>query len=102
MTRVRKTQQFERDFEHESLYICDANPSAALRFTEAVDAAVELLATHPEVGPVWRYGNSKRPTPYLLVPGFYNYLIFYRYEGGEVALGRLMHGAQDLGDVLGD
>jgi len=73
-----------------------------MRFIEAVDAAVNLLARHPEIGPLWRYGNPERPTRYLLLPGFHNYLVFYRYEQGEVRLGRLMHGAQDLGDVLGD
>jgi plasmid stabilization system protein ParE len=38
----------------------------------------------------------------LLVPGFHNYLIFYRHEGREIRLGRLLHGAQDLRDVLED
>ena len=102
MIRVNKSAQFESDFEREALFLCDANPSAALRFVDAVDAAIELLAQHPEIGPAWRYGNPKHPTRYLLVPGFHNYLIFYRHEHAEVRLGRLMHGAQDLKDVLGD
>lgn len=102
MTPVVKSAQFESDFEREALHLCDANPSAAQRFVEAVDAAVALLAQHPEIGPVWRYGDPNHPTRYLLVPGFANYLIFYRHEGREVRLGRLLYGAQDLGDVLGD
>jgi len=102
LTPVAKSAPFEWDFEREALHLCDANPSAAQRFVEAVDAAVELLAQHPEIGPVWRYGNPNHPTRYLLVPGFHNPLIFYRHESGEVRLGRLLHGAQDLGDVLGD
>ena len=44
---------------------------------------------------LWRY-------VYLLVPGFHNYLIFYRLESREIRLGRLLHGAQDLRDVLED
>lgn len=102
MISIHKSEQFESDFAGAALYLCDANPSAALRFTDAVDTAIELLATHPEIGPVWRYGSPKRPTRYLLVPGFHNYLIFYRYEGSTVTLGRLLHGAQDLADVLGE
>ncbi|MBE7499222.1 MAG: type II toxin-antitoxin system RelE/ParE family toxin [Verrucomicrobiales bacterium] len=102
MTPLRQSQQFEADFTARALHLSQANPSAALRFIDAVEAALDLLAQHPAMGPVWRYGNPQRPTRYLLVPGFRNYLIFYRYEGGEVALGRLMHGAQDLHDVLGD
>ena len=73
-----------------------------MRFVDAVDKAIELLAQHPEIGPVWRFGNPKHPTRYVLVPGYHNYLIFYRHERGEVLLGRLMHGGQDLKDVLGD
>ena len=102
MTPVAKSAQFEWDFEREALQLCDDNPSAARRFVESVDAAVKLLAQHPEIGPVWRYGNPNHPTRYLFVPGFHNYLIFYRHEDKKVRLGRLLHGAQDLGDVLGD
>jgi plasmid stabilization system protein ParE len=102
LTHVNKSAQFEKDFEREALIICEANPSAALRFVDAVDAAIKLLAQHPEIGPVWRYSNPEHPTRYLLVPGFHNYLIFYRHENGAVRLGRLMHGAQDLKDVLAD
>ncbi len=102
MTPVQKGAQFESDFEREALFLCEVSPPVALRFVDAVDAAIELLAQHPEIGPVWRYGNPQHPTRYLLVPGFHNYLIFYRHERGAVRLGRLMHGAQDLQDVLGD
>jgi plasmid stabilization system protein ParE len=102
LTPVTKSAPFEWDFEREALYLCETNPSAAQRFVDAVDAAVKLLAQHPEIGPVWRYGNPKHPTRYLLVPGFHNWLIFYRHERAEVRLGRLLHGAQDLRDVLED
>jgi plasmid stabilization system protein ParE len=102
LSPVTKGAQFEQDFEREALGLCEENPSAAQRFVDAVDAAIELLAEHPEIGPVWRHGNPSHPTRYLLVPGFHNWLIFYRYERGEVRLGRLLHGAQDLRDVLGD
>jgi plasmid stabilization system protein ParE len=102
VTPVTKSAQFEQDFARESVYLCEANPSAAWRFVEAVDAAIDLLAEHPDIGPVWRYGNPKHPTRYVLVPGFHNWLIFYRHEEGEVRLGRLIHGAHDSRDVLGD
>jgi len=54
------------------------------------------------MGPVWRYSSPAHPTRYLSVPGFHNYLIFYRYEAEEIRLGRLLHGAMDLRDVLED
>lgn len=102
MTAVVKSARFEADFTERALYLNEANPAAALRFVKAVEAAIELLRDFPEIGPVWRYGSPERPTRYLLVPGFHNYLLFYRYEGGEVWLGRLMHGAQDLRTLLDD
>lgn len=102
MIPIFKSRQFEFDFEQRALFLCDANPDAALRFVDSVDAAVEMLAAHPEMGPVWRHGSRYRPTRFLLIPGFHNYILFYRYENGEILLGRLFHGAQDLGDVLGD
>ena len=87
MIPVSKSSVFERDFEHAALYLAEANPAAAGRFVDAVDAAVEMLASHPEIGPVWRYGDPRRPTRYLLVPGFHDFLIFYRYEDVQVRLG---------------
>ena len=102
MTPVLKSSLFEDDFADCALRISESRPSAALRFVDAVEAAIELLSSHPEMGPLWRYGRRHHPTRYLLVPGFHDYLMFYRYESGEIHLGRLMHGAQDLRDVLGD
>lgn len=52
MTPVVKSQLFEKEFAGLALYLCDADPSAALRFTDAVEAAIDLLASHPEMGPV--------------------------------------------------
>ncbi len=37
MTPVVKSQLFETDFAGLALYICEENPSAALRFTDAVE-----------------------------------------------------------------
>jgi len=97
-----KSRRFETDFVERALYLNEANPSAALRFVNAAEEAIDLLARFPEMGPVWRYGPPEHPTWYLLVPGFHHYLIFYRYEEEEVRLGRLLHGAMDLRDVLSD
>jgi plasmid stabilization system protein ParE len=105
LTAVRKSQQFEEDYTAAALYLANENPSAGLNFldaVDAVDAAIELLGAHPEMAPVWRYGAPDNPTRYLLLPGFHSYLIFYRHARGEVVLGRLLHGAQDLREILGE
>ena len=102
MKPVLKSRRFETDFVERALYLSEANSSAGLRFVNAVEEAISLLAKFPEMGPVWRYSSPAHPTRYLSVPGFHNYLIFYRYEAEEIRLGRLLHGAMDLRDVLED
>jgi plasmid stabilization system protein ParE len=102
VTSVVKSTPFEADFAQCALYLSEANPSAALHFVDAVERAIGLVASFPDLGPVWRYGPRKHSTRFLLVPGFHNYLTFYRHEGGEIRLGRLLHGAQDLRDLLED
>jgi plasmid stabilization system protein ParE len=75
LTAVRKSQQFEEDYTAAALYLAIKNPAASLNFLDAVDAAVELLGAHPEMGPVWRYSAPDNPTRYLLLPGFHNYMV---------------------------
>lgn len=101
-TPVVKSRLFEADFAAISLYLCEANPDAALRFVDAVESAIKMLKAHPEMGPVWKHASPDHPARFLLVPGFRNYLIFYRLESGVVRVGRLLHGARDIQDVLGD
>ena len=98
MIRASKSSQFEEDCERATLYLADANPAAALRFINGIDAAVELLRRFPEIGPIWPHGDGI--TRFLVLPQFRNYLIFYRVESDELRLGRLLHGAQDLRDIL--
>jgi plasmid stabilization system protein ParE len=99
---VIKSSLFETDFEREALYLCDVDPAVAQRFIDAVEGVIQMVAAHPAIGPVWRYGHPAQPTRYVLVPGFHNHLIFYRFEGRQVRLGRLLHGAQDLKEILGE
>jgi len=62
VTPVVKSTLFEADFAACALSLSEANPSAALRFVDAVEAAIGLMVRFPEMGPVWRYGSRKRPT----------------------------------------
>ena len=64
MTSVVKSTLFEADFAACALSLNEANPSAASRFVDTVEAAIGLMARFPEMGPVWRYGSRKRPTHY--------------------------------------
>ncbi len=100
MAPVVKGSRFERDFEAAAIYLSQRNVSAALRFVDAVEHAIAMLSVHPEIGPLWRSGEPAKPTRYMLVPGFHNYLIFYRFEQNEVRLGRLLHAARDIQEPI--
>jgi len=77
LTAVEKSGQFEADFTAIVLYLSDKNPVAELRLIEAVEGAIALLGSHPELEPVWRCNTAEKPVGFLLVPGFHDYLIFY-------------------------
>ena len=72
-------------------------PAAAQRFVTAVQDAYKQLAEFPGMGALRDYGNpanvGMRMWP---VPGFRNYLIFYRVVGSQLRILHVLHGARDL------
>jgi toxin ParE1/3/4 len=95
-----KSSEFESDFERIALLLAEANTTAALGFVDAVEAAIELLCRFPEAGPIWPHGDLQRPIRFFVIPRYRNYLIFYRLESNELRLGRLLHGARNIADLL--
>jgi len=75
---------------------------AAIRFLDAFDASLSLLARSPGIGGVCRFEN-----PLLAgirvwsVDGFKNYLLFYRVLADEIEVVRVIHGSRDLNSVFG-
>lgn len=70
------------------------HPSAGIRFLRALADTVQGLLAHPELGrqpPDVKQGLRSWP-----VEGFSNWLVFYRIEGQNLRLVRLLHGARDL------
>ena len=98
-----------RRWEESELVFCDlqtaariirrANPTTARSFLEAAYDTFEFLAQNSGVG---------RPRADLGFPevrswrvaGFRNYLIFYREIPEGVQIWRVLHGAQDLENML--
>ena len=79
-------------------WIAEDNPDASERFVSAVRAGCEVLLQHPQLG---------RPRSFtvpgirsLLVPGFHNYLIFYRVKGDAVQIVTVVDGRRDLPAAL--
>ena len=74
-TRLFKRRCFLEDYREVVLQIADANPLAADRFCDAVEAALELFASHPDIGP--KAGFPRAPDVRMRpLRQFPNYLIF--------------------------
>jgi toxin ParE1/3/4 len=94
-----KRSRFLKDYSEIVLQLTEANVVAADRFCDAVEAALEVLASHPEAGPKAGFPNAPavRMWPLRQHP---NYLIFYRVTGSSVVMLRLLHGARDLPPLI--
>ena len=72
---------------------------AADRFCDTVEAALEVLALHPEIGP--RAGFPTAPdVRFWPLRRFPSHLIFYRLAGTSVVVLRLLHGARELPPLI--
>lgn len=100
---VRKTDQFVADIERQfEWYAVNASLDVAERYLNAVEAAVGLLAKHPQLGPQggfthrrlqnWRYFVVFRP--------FNKHILFYEVDQGDLIMRRAMHGHRDLPKTL--
>ncbi|WP_421934002.1 type II toxin-antitoxin system RelE/ParE family toxin [Phenylobacterium sp.] len=97
MARLRRTPVALHDLSNVWLTIALDNPNAADRVVSRIYDAEERLADFPELGRV-------RPEllPDLRSWAVGDYVILYRIEPDAVVIVRILHGARDLGDLLGD
>lgn len=96
---VRKSTLFLADYRQTVLKLAAANPGAASRFCDAVEQAVQLLASSPELGRLAGLPQAPQVRRWVLHP-FRNYLLFYLPEAGGVLLVRLLHGARNLPPLM--
>lgn len=98
---VFRERHAESDLTEHILHLLGERPSAAVRFVDAIDRAFKRLARTPEVGARREFANPKlegvRMWP---VPGFKNYLVFYRVTLERVEVLRILHGARDVAGIL--
>jgi toxin ParE1/3/4 len=90
MSRIIRTRQSRLDLIEIAIYIGAENPAAADRFLDHIDAKLQLLATHVELG-------QARPEIAIGVRsfGFRNYVLFYRPVEGGIELIRVLHAARE-------
>lgn len=78
----------------------EAGDTIALRFVNAVESGLKRLEEFPYLGRKRQFRQPElRSWP---VPGFGNWLLFYRPIPGGIALIRVLHGSMDLPSQLGE
>jgi toxin ParE1/3/4 len=79
----------EEDRDSQLAYVAEKNPWAAIDMGDAIEAAMQRLADHPQIGRPGRFKGSRE-----LVVGGTPYVIAYRIEADALVILRLLHGAQ--------
>jgi toxin ParE1/3/4 len=95
--RVAWSPAAEHDVADISGFIGRDHRTAAIRFSEAVNATLDSLVTMPRTARICDFHRPEfaglRAKP---VTGFSNYLIFYRVGDAGIDVVRVLHGARDL------
>lgn len=77
-------------------YILEAGTEVALGFIDALEAAYDLIARHPETGsPQYGY-ELGLPDLRSISLKRYPYIVFYRDQKDHVDVWRVLHGKRDI------
>ena len=96
---LQKADDFREDFALRALwYVREAGAEVARRFQESVDATLQQLSLHPEMGRVRRFRHPKLQglRSHVVERPFHRTVIFYRVHKDVLQAVRLIHGARDL------
>jgi toxin ParE1/3/4 len=100
-TIVQTTGSYE-DLRRILTYFIDQDErGVGSRFADAYEDTLKFIADFPELGIPW---ESEKPrlkhVRVKLVHGFEKYLVFYRVSGDTVYVLRILHGHQDIENIL--
>ena len=85
------------------LYLADRNPQAALRFDQAVGAALTKIKGDPGVGARLNLPRVDHLSLRFYRPnGFDRYLIIFRVENDRIYVSRILHSSQDIESAILD
>jgi toxin ParE1/3/4 len=89
----------EEDIDAQAEYLREnASLRVALRFRDAVQASLELLAG---LGSRFRVSNPRlQGLRFWPVRGFAEHIVFYRNTGEAIEIVRVLHGKRDLDPIL--
>ncbi len=83
------------DFDHLYDLIAKHNPKSAATTLRRLDEAIHLLIEQPRMGRSYRHGRLR-----LRVLIHRDYLVFYRERPGVIDILRVLHGKQNIPDIL--
>lgn len=78
-------------------YIQQSGRTLALRWERAVTSAIAFALRHPAAGSPCTFRSPElHGLRRTAIPRFPKHLLFYRFDGEEVLVLRIVHGARDL------
>lgn len=87
--------------EQADWYVAQSGQALARRWEKAVTAAVLRVVSRPAAGTPCTFRSSElQGVRRTTIPGFPRYLLFYRFDEGEIFVLRVVHGARDLERLL--
>jgi toxin ParE1/3/4 len=96
MSRYTVSPQARRDLREITRYIAQDKPFAAVRLRDLLHREFRLLATNPRMGEAL---PDLGPDLRMFCVG--NYVILFRPKQSGIAVARVIHGARDLGALVG-
>lgn len=96
---LQRAEAFVGDFDRQARwYVAHAGELVARRYAAALQATLNLLCEHPDIGRMrhFRHPKLKGIRSYRVNPPFNLHLIFYRHDAATLYAERVMHGARDL------
>ena len=101
---ARYTAQAHTDIFEILEYLEERNPSAANRFIEALDAELNHTSWYPLAAPLQQYVDDPDLVGIRikLITDFPRYLIFYRVDGENVTILRILHGGGIANEPRGE
>ena len=83
--------------EQADWYVAQSGDALAKQWEEAVTSAILRVVSRPAVGTPCTFQSPElRDVRRTTISGFPKHLLFYRFEGREIHILRVMHGARDL------
>ena len=77
-------------------YAIEAGPDVALGFIDALQAAYDLIGTHPEAGSLRYAYELTLPDLRSIELRTYPYIVFYRQQADHIDVWRVLHAKRDI------